>query len=229
MRALPDAVATTLTTAASTLAAPGDDTGGLPRTAVVDLYVALGGDAGDGALDLDDPEALAVRFAGAVDAAALPPHVTRVAVVVAAPVRRAAVPIFTYRRAGREGVQPYWMLDAAAPDAFSAAGFTEDVTFRGLHPMIARRLQMWRLSNFEITRLGSPDEVFVFDCIARDQPLRRASHRRGRDPRRDAGPWRRRAGAVTARCRDGADQLPRGHPPQPRRARPTPPASSGTG
>ena len=167
VRALADGVATTLATAASTLGAPGDGTAGPPRTAVVDLYVALGADAGGGALDLDDPEALAAWFAGAVDAAALAPHVTRVAVVVAAPERRAAVPIFTYRRAGREGVQPYWMLDAAAPDAFSAAGFTEDVTFRGLHPMIARRLQMWRLSNFEITRLGSPDGVFVFDCIAR--------------------------------------------------------------
>ena len=56
------------------------------------------------------------------------------------------------------------------PTRSDAAGFTEDVTFRGLHPMIARRLQMWRLSNFEITRLGSPDGVYVFDCIARTNP-----------------------------------------------------------
>ena len=29
--------------------------------------------------------------------------------------------------------------------------FEEDIKFRGLHPMIARRLQMWRLTNFEIS------------------------------------------------------------------------------
>ena len=176
------------------------------------------------------PTTLAAWFAGAVDAAALAAHVTRVAVVVAAPARRAAVPIFTYRRAGREGVQPYWMLDAAAPDAFSAAGFTEDVTFRGLHPMIARRLQMWRLSNFEITRLGSPDEVFVFDCVARDQPAptsvsspwpRSATSRRsatttaGRWPCRR---WRRVLSAAWRRIRRDLRRAPR------RRA-----ASSGTG
>ena len=33
--------------------------------------------------------------------------------------------------------------------------------------MIARRLQMWRLSNFRITRLPSSGDVHVFDCVGR--------------------------------------------------------------
>ena len=47
--------------------------------------------------------------------------------------------------------------------------FAEDVKFRGLHPMIARRLQMWRLKNFEISPLPAPGELHLFDCVARDE------------------------------------------------------------
>ena len=37
--------------------------------------------------------------------------------------------------------------------------------------MIARRLQMWRLSNFEITRLPSAGgDVHLFDCVGRENP-----------------------------------------------------------
>ena len=36
--------------------------------------------------------------------------------------------------------------------------------------MIARRLQMWRLSNFEITRLPSPADVYLLRCVARTNP-----------------------------------------------------------
>ena len=43
-----------------------------------------------------------------------------------------------------------WRPDAAEPTG-DPARFEEDVKFRGLHPMIARRLQMWRLENFDIT------------------------------------------------------------------------------
>ena len=46
----------------------------------------------------------------------------------------------------------------------------EDETARGLHPMIAERLQMWRLVNFDVTRLPSAPEVTVLDCVAKDNP-----------------------------------------------------------
>ena len=34
--------------------------------------------------------------------------------------------------------------------------------------MIARRLQMWRLKNFEISPLRAPGELHLFDCVARE-------------------------------------------------------------
>jgi acetyl-CoA carboxylase carboxyltransferase component len=36
--------------------------------------------------------------------------------------------------------------------------------------MIARRLNMWRLANFEISRLPSADDVYAFSCVARENP-----------------------------------------------------------
>jgi acetyl-CoA carboxylase carboxyltransferase component len=36
--------------------------------------------------------------------------------------------------------------------------------------MIARRLQLWRLANFEITRLSTTGDVNLFDCVGRDNP-----------------------------------------------------------
>ncbi len=48
--------------------------------------------------------------------------------------------------------------------------FVEDVAYRGLHPMITRRLNLWRLENFDVTRLPSADDTHVFDCVATDQP-----------------------------------------------------------
>ena len=56
----------------------------------------------------------------------------------------------------------------ADDEGLRADRFTEDVKFRGLHPMIARRLQMWRLSNFDISRLPSIDDVYAYECVARD-------------------------------------------------------------
>ena len=65
------------------------------------------------------------------------------------------------------------------------------MTFRGLHPMIARRLQMWRLANFEIARLpAAGGDVNLFDCVGARQPVRRAAGRRRRGPRPHAGPRR---------------------------------------
>ena len=103
-------------------------------------------------LDLDG-SATAIR--AMIEAAGLPPVVRRVAVTA---VSRgpggdgdADVPVhqFTFRR---------------GPD-----GFAEDLVLRGLHPMIARRLHLWRLAaNFRIHRLPSDEDVYLFDCVAHD-------------------------------------------------------------
>ncbi len=46
----------------------------------------------------------------------------------------------------------------------------EETTLRGLHPMMAKRLQLWRLSNFDIERLPSVEDVYLFHGVARSNP-----------------------------------------------------------
>ncbi|MGK5739876.1 biotin carboxylase N-terminal domain-containing protein [Micromonospora sp. URMC 103] len=70
-------------------------------------------------------------------------------------------------------------------------GLGEDRVIRGLHPLIAQRLQLPRLRNFDLTRLPSADEeVYVFHCVAPDNPAdeRLAAMAQVRDltPLRDA-------------------------------------------
>jgi acetyl/propionyl-CoA carboxylase alpha subunit/acetyl-CoA carboxylase carboxyltransferase component len=52
----------------------------------------------------------------------------------------------------------------------SAEGYREDKLFRGLHPMIGKRLHLWRLANFEIERLPSVEDVYLFRGVARENP-----------------------------------------------------------
>jgi len=48
--------------------------------------------------------------------------------------------------------------------------FTEDRLYRNLHPMLAKRLDLWRLSNFALERLPSPEDVYLFFGVAHDNP-----------------------------------------------------------
>ncbi|USQ75760.1 ATP-binding protein [Ornithinimicrobium cryptoxanthini] len=47
-----------------------------------------------------------------------------------------------------------------------AAGTQEDTLVRGVHPMVGRRLDLWRLREFDITRIEAPDDVLLYECIA---------------------------------------------------------------
>jgi acetyl/propionyl-CoA carboxylase alpha subunit/acetyl-CoA carboxylase carboxyltransferase component len=54
----------------------------------------------------------------------------------------------------------------------AASGMAEERLIRGLHPYIAQRMQMERLSAFDLTRLPSSDEeVYLYQCVARENPL----------------------------------------------------------
>ena len=44
----------------------------------------------------------------------------------------------------------------------------EDDLVRGLHPMVGRRLDLWRLRDFDITRIDAPEDVLIYHCIAKD-------------------------------------------------------------
>ena len=50
--------------------------------------------------------------------------------------------------------------------ASAATGFAEDLLLRNLHPMIAERLDLWRLSNFSLRRLPSAEDVYLFHAVA---------------------------------------------------------------
>ena len=66
----------------------------------------------------------------------------------------------------------------------------EERLIRGLHPMIAQRLDLWRLENFDITRLPAVEDVYLFRCVARensaDERLVALAEVRDLTPLRDA-------------------------------------------
>ena len=51
-----------------------------------------------------------------------------------------------------------------------AGQLVEDTLYRNLHPMLGKRLDLWRLSNFRLERLASPEDVYLFHGIAHDNP-----------------------------------------------------------
>ena len=50
----------------------------------------------------------------------------------------------------------------------SSGGVVEDTLVRGMHPMVGRRLDLWRLRDFTLTRLPSPEDVLLYHCVAPD-------------------------------------------------------------
>ena len=48
--------------------------------------------------------------------------------------------------------------------------FDEQPLYRNLHPMLGERLEVWRLSNFVLERRPSPEDVYLFDGVARSNP-----------------------------------------------------------
>lgn len=72
-------------------------------------------------------------------------------------VRRVAVGVCT------EDVQYYSFR-------FNDGHLTEDTRVRGMHPMAGRRLDLWRLCEFDTTRLPAPEDVWLFECVAKANP-----------------------------------------------------------
>jgi acetyl/propionyl-CoA carboxylase alpha subunit/acetyl-CoA carboxylase carboxyltransferase component len=94
-------------------------------------------------------------------------------------------------------------VEGAAPERFRThhvtyrqrdGQFVEDPLYRNLHPMLAKRLDLWRLANFELRRLRSAEDVYVFHGVAHDNP---ADHRMfALAEVRDLTPARAASGAV---------------------------------
>lgn len=51
-----------------------------------------------------------------------------------------------------------------------ADGLAEDRIIRGMHPLTAQRLDMWRLKNFDGTRLPAPADTYVYHLAAKNNP-----------------------------------------------------------
>ncbi len=133
-----------------------------PDRVVVDVYVPAG----------DEPplptDELAARLAVTLGQVDLPAVLRRLSFMAGHIGSRSN--LVSFRRVGADGIRPYWMTEAPENTKVElhASAFEEDVKFRGLHPMIARRLQMWRLANFDIRPLPADGEVHLFNCVARD-------------------------------------------------------------
>jgi acetyl/propionyl-CoA carboxylase alpha subunit/acetyl-CoA carboxylase carboxyltransferase component len=48
--------------------------------------------------------------------------------------------------------------------------YEEEKLYRGLHPMMGKRLNLWRFNNFNVERLPSVEDVYLFHAVARENP-----------------------------------------------------------
>jgi acetyl/propionyl-CoA carboxylase alpha subunit/acetyl-CoA carboxylase carboxyltransferase component len=48
--------------------------------------------------------------------------------------------------------------------------FWEELLYRNLHPMLAKRLDLWRLADFRLERLPSAEDVYLFHGVANENP-----------------------------------------------------------
>lgn len=112
---------------------------------VIDVYTWHSG-------QLTDAEVTQQEVQSVLNQARLPRSIRRIVVEVAGAHAEGAggMQHFTYR--------------------FHENTYKEEKLYRGLHPMMAKRLHLWRLSNFQIERLPSAEDVYLLHAIARDNP-----------------------------------------------------------
>ncbi len=113
---------------------------------VIDFYVFHSGWLGD-------PEITQQEVRSVLDQAGFPRSIRRILVTVAGSGHGQGMTDrhqFTYRPSGN--------------------GYEEEKFYRGIHPMLGKRLHLWRLNNFKIERLPSVEDVYLLHAVARDNP-----------------------------------------------------------
>jgi acetyl/propionyl-CoA carboxylase alpha subunit/acetyl-CoA carboxylase carboxyltransferase component len=113
---------------------------------MLDLYLWQDGPHGE-------PDAVVAELRSVVEAAGFARRLRRVVGVVAAP----------GYGPGMSSMQHFTLRPGEG-------GFEEERVYRGIHPMMAKRLQLWRTGHFEIERLPSVEDVYVFHGKARSNP-----------------------------------------------------------
>ncbi len=106
---------------------------------VADVYIAWP--------DAPDADEIAESLTGWLRSARTDAKVTRIAFSISDRVNENDLH-FTFRRTDGELV--------------------EERVARGLHPMIARRLRLWRLGEFELERLDAVEDTYLFRCTTED-------------------------------------------------------------
>ena len=115
--------------------------------AVVDLYLSWPGE------DVS-PQETSDRLATLIGAAAFASDIRRIVVAVT---RGADRPV------------DYVTLRPVSDQTPTA--MEEDRLVRGIHPMVGRRLNLWRLREFDVVRLEAPEDVLLYHCTAPDNPV----------------------------------------------------------
>ena len=102
---------------------------------------------------------------------------------------------------------------STSPSGPGPNGYDEERVYRGLHPMMGKRLQLWRLRNFDLERLPSAEDVYLFRGVARENPkderLFALAEVRDLTPVRDAAGRVVQLPAPRAHAHGGAGRHPR--------------------
>ncbi len=122
---------------------------GVGQQAVVDLYLGWP-DAPD------DADGTAAQLVEMLAPLAADPGLRRVAVAV-----------------GPRGDRPVRYYTFHRDDGSIDARIVEDRLVRDMHPMVGRRLNLWRLREFDVVRLQAPADVLLYRCTARGNPADR--------------------------------------------------------
>lgn len=114
---------------------------------VLDLYVRVDDEN-------DTPETIHAWAVEAVNTLVLPHRLERIVVSVTG-----------FPTAQGPGQTHFTFLPAETGD-----GYVEEPLYRGVHPLMAQRIGLHRLSNFALQRLPSAEDVYLFLAVAKENP-----------------------------------------------------------
>jgi len=132
---------------------------------------------------LGDANELSQQMHRALAGAGLPRTLHRLAVIAAGTgsrVGRADSQLFTFRP----------NVEGEGEGEGEGDEYVEERLRRGIHPLMARRLELWRLDGFDLERLPSAEDIYLFRAMARenqrDERLLALAEVRDLTPVRDA-------------------------------------------
>ena len=130
----------------------------LDHDVVIDFYLCHAGSLGD-------PETTQEEVRAMLNQAGFPRPIRRIVATVAASGQRSSDQQSSTQSSGGGAAQHFTFRPNASGD-----GYEEEKLYRGIHAMMAERLHLWRLSNFNIERLPSVEDVYLLHAVARDNP-----------------------------------------------------------